>query len=62
MNRAAMITCEGCNRDLQISHTVTEQQILMLNLLPDTVTCPHCGSVNSTQHAEMREISDREAS
>ena len=57
---AAVITCEGCNRDLQISNAVTRQQIVLLNVLPDTITCPYCGTINSTQSAEMREIIEEE--
>jgi predicted nucleic acid-binding Zn-ribbon protein len=56
---AAVITCEGCNRDLQISNAVNPAQSMMLKLLPDVVTCPHCGTITSTKRAEMREIIER---
>jgi hypothetical protein len=57
---AAVIRCEGCNRDLQISNPVTPPQLMMLNLLSDVVTCPYCGTITSTKRAEMREIMEQE--
>jgi len=57
---AAVITCEGCNRDLQISNAVSPPQLMMLNLVSDVVTCPYCGTITSAKRAEMREIIEKE--